>query len=155
MPTERIRKFYEENRQGLYAYALSLTRHPEMAEDAVHTAIGKLLERPVLPWSLKPYAYKCVRNAAVDEWRRQAPSPDEPVDFDAMPAPDLGMAGEGVMALLFRLSAEEREVVLLKVVNGLTFQEIADIGGRPLNTVASQYRRSLEKIRGLMQEDER
>lgn len=155
MPTERIRKFYEENRQGLYAYALSLTRHPETAEDVVHIAIGKLLERPVLPWSLKPYAYKCVRNAAVDEWRRQAPNADGQVDFDAMPAASAGLEGQGLLELLFELKAEEREVILLKVINGLTLQEIAELGGRSINTVASQYRRGLEKVRALMQEDER
>ena len=41
-----------------------------------------------------------------------------------------------------------REVVTLKVWGGLTFQEIADVTGVPLNTAASRYRYAIENLRG-------
>jgi RNA polymerase sigma-70 factor (ECF subfamily) len=40
-----------------------------------------------------------------------------------------------------------REVVTLKVWGGLTFQDIADVTGVPLNTAASRYRYALEDLR--------
>jgi RNA polymerase sigma-70 factor (ECF subfamily) len=46
------------------------------------------------------------------------------------------------------LPPEQREVVHLKVFEGLTFQEIADLAGESINTVASRYRYALEKLRG-------
>jgi RNA polymerase sigma-70 factor (ECF subfamily) len=45
-----------------------------------------------------------------------------------------------------------REAVTLKVWGGLTFQEIADAIGVPLNTAASRYRYGLEELRGSLKE---
>jgi RNA polymerase sigma-70 factor (ECF subfamily) len=45
-----------------------------------------------------------------------------------------------------------REVVVLKVWSGLTFQEIAGTLGLPLNTAASRYRYALERLRETMKE---
>jgi RNA polymerase sigma-70 factor (ECF subfamily) len=45
-----------------------------------------------------------------------------------------------------------REVVVLKVWSGLTFQQIAETLGVPLNTAASRYRYALEHLRDAMKE---
>ena len=43
-----------------------------------------------------------------------------------------------------------REVVTLKVWGGLTFQEIAETTGVPLNTAASRYRYALDGLRDIL-----
>ncbi len=43
-----------------------------------------------------------------------------------------------------------REVITLKVWGGLTFQEIAETTGVPLNTAASRYRYAIEGLRGIL-----
>jgi RNA polymerase sigma-70 factor (ECF subfamily) len=43
-----------------------------------------------------------------------------------------------------------REVVTLKVWGGLTFQEIAEATGVPLNTAASRYRYALDGLRDIL-----
>ena len=53
---------------------------------------------------------------------------------------------------LQQLPAEQREVVHLKVWEGMTFQEIADVTGEGLNTAASRYRYTLEKLRAILTE---
>lgn len=45
------------------------------------------------------------------------------------------------------LQPNYREVVTLKIWGGLTFQEIADATGVPLNTAASRYRYALDELR--------
>jgi RNA polymerase sigma-70 factor (ECF subfamily) len=45
------------------------------------------------------------------------------------------------------LSAEQREVVYLKVFEGLTFQEIADRCAIGINTAGSRYRYAMETMR--------
>jgi DNA-directed RNA polymerase specialized sigma24 family protein len=40
----------------------------------------------------------------------------------------------------------------LKVFEGLTFQEIGDLTGESINTVASRYRYALEKMKALLDE---
>jgi RNA polymerase sigma-70 factor, ECF subfamily len=53
---------------------------------------------------------------------------------------------------LGQLPAEQREVVHLKVWEGMTFQEIADLTGESLNTAASRYRYATEKLRIILGE---
>ena len=45
-----------------------------------------------------------------------------------------------------------REVVVLKTWSALTFQQIADTLGIPLNTAASRYRYALEHLREALKE---
>ena len=48
---------------------------------------------------------------------------------------------------LRRLPAEQREVVYLKVFEGMTFQEIADRCEISINTAGSRYRYAIEALR--------
>lgn len=144
----RIRRFYQENRQGLYTYALSLTRNREAAEDAVQAAVFRLLRRATIPADLRPYAYRCVRNAAVDGFRRRLA--DGVTLLDPETAVADGKDPTSIRLLeqcLDGLPAKEREVVILKALNGLTFREIAAASRTTLNTVASRYRRGIGKMR--------
>jgi len=54
---------------------------------------------------------------------------------------------EVVAMALARLTAEDRELVELKIYAGLTFREIAAVTGRPQASVATRYRRALESLR--------
>ncbi|MBU4199195.1 MAG: sigma-70 family RNA polymerase sigma factor [Verrucomicrobia bacterium] len=154
MRHDRIRAFYEENRQGLYTYALSLTGRSAAAEDAVHTVICKLLQRLVLPRSLKPYAYRCVRNAVVDDWRKDESRQESILDLEHLAAHDAAINHySDIENMLSLVGHEEREVIILKAIDGLTFQEIANVCRTSINTVASRYRRGLEKLKGMLQEE--
>ena len=50
-------------------------------------------------------------------------------------------------AKLQELPVEQREVIVLKLWGDLTFQQIAETTGAPLNTVAARYRYGLAKLR--------
>jgi RNA polymerase sigma-70 factor (ECF subfamily) len=52
-----------------------------------------------------------------------------------------------VRAALARLEPVLREIVELKIYGGLTFQEISQLTGQPQGTVATRYRRAMEKMR--------
>jgi RNA polymerase sigma-70 factor (ECF subfamily) len=45
----------------------------------------------------------------------------------------------------------QREVLILKILEGLTFREIAAANGESINTIASRYRYGLEKLRALLE----
>jgi RNA polymerase sigma-70 factor, ECF subfamily len=151
---EKIGRFYQEHRDALYGYALTLTGDRDRAEDAVHAAIEKLLARLLLPFDLKRYAYRCVRNAAVSAWRKDGARRDPLFDLSMLAAndPDRGRA-ERMDQVLAALSVDERETVILKVFDELSFKEIAAVRGVPLNTAASHYRRALDKLRTLCGEE--
>lgn len=48
---------------------------------------------------------------------------------------------------LNRIDADDRELVEMKIFGGLSFREIADLTGMPQATVATKYRRALERLR--------
>ena len=52
-----------------------------------------------------------------------------------------------IVAALARLSAENRELVHLKIYIRLTFREIAELTLDPQVTVATRYRRAIESLR--------
>lgn len=149
-----IRTFYENHRQGLFSYALTITGDRARAEDAVHAAIEKLLARPLLPLNIKLYAFRCVRNAAISAWRKDESRRENYFEFELLPAnsPERGRA-ERMESALTKLGDDEREAVTLKIFDDLTFREIAAIRGANQSTVASHYRRGIEKLRELCAED--
>ncbi len=148
---DQVRRFYEAERTALYTYAIGITGAPEAAEDAVHAAIERLLRRGRPPRELRPYVFRAVRNAAVDHLRRTRPEAlearvDGPVKLDD-PA-----VRPTLLACLARLGPDERETVLLRVICGFTLGEIALLRRRSENTVASWYRRGLERLRRMLED---
>jgi RNA polymerase sigma-70 factor (ECF subfamily) len=150
----QVRSFYEANRQALFTYAVSLAGDRSVAEDAVQAAILGLLRRGRLPADPRPYVFRSVRNAIVDGFRAPGPEGDPMLDAKAAinGSPD-PVRVRLVEQCLGRLSDQERETLVLKVFSGLTFKEIAVVRRRTLSTVAARYRRGLEKIREMLEEE--
>jgi len=148
MRSTRIQTFYEEHKHRLFTYAYSITRDHSAAEDAVHTAICRLLSVRVLPLNLKPYAYRCIRNAAIDEWRKNG-ARQQVWEEETSPSvhTDPHTARHDIEVYLNSLTPDEREVILLKLFHGLTFREISGTCRESIHTVSSRYRRSIEKLK--------
>ncbi len=137
----------------LLRYSQTITRSREDAEDAVQAAIVRIVRNPQslaavrLPWA---YLLKMVRNETLRILARKRPQgalTDGVAETN--PAPGGLESAERdaeVQSALKRLPAEQAEVVILKIWEGLTFQEIASVTGESLNTVASRYRYALAKL---------
>jgi RNA polymerase sigma factor (sigma-70 family) len=152
---ETIHAMYVENRQQLYTYALSITGNREAAEDAIHSVFERLLGGSGLPVDLRPYIFRSIRNAAADAWRRTKVRTDSIIKLAV--ATEVAAAGSGgpgqtddLEPLLQQLTPDEREAIVLKIHGGHTFQQIAELRGVPLPTVASWYRRGLEHLKTML-----
>ncbi len=146
--TEELRRFYETHRQELFTYALALTRCQSGAEDAVHTAFSHVLERGRMPRDLRPYLFRCVRNAAIDGQRIASREQSNTSLFNGRQSDGVDLQFRLEMEeLLVRLPNAEREVIVLKLYSGLTFREIARVQRIPQGTAASLYRRGIDKLR--------
>lgn len=155
---EMLRLFYADHRQELYTYAVSITRNREAAEDAIQHVFHRLLQRPVTVADLRPYVFRCVRNAALDGSRRERVQADSIfqhyAESDSRVAESEGMfTAEELDAKLKGLSPDEREAIVLKIYNDFTFQEISELRGVPLPTIASWYRRGLGKLKTMLGAD--
>lgn len=150
-----IHSFYVAHRQELFTYAVSITCNREAAEDAIHGVFERLFRADRMPTELRPFIFRSIRNAAFDARRHERVCTDSLFDLVTV-ASDLGQPGDqpGAAAdartLLDQLSPDERETIVLRVYSGLTFQEIADLRGLPLPTVASWHRRGLERLKALL-----
>ena len=138
-------------------------RCPELAEDAVHDAFARLFAMQSRPANLKAYAFRTVRNAAIDTLRRRAAVDKLKQEswgeyiFNGRSGAGAPLEAEQTKARLVdamaRLSNEEREVIVMHLYAELRFREMAEILERPQGTVVSWYRRGLEKLRRMLEEE--
>jgi len=132
-------------------FAATLTRNQHDAEDAVQAAMVRValhpgkLARADHPWA---YLLRIVRNEAlkINLKRRNDQVLTLMNEQGDEPALDLADARRFVQKAVEQLPAAQSEVVVLKVWEGLTFAEIAEVLGESPNTAASRYRYALQKL---------
>jgi RNA polymerase sigma-70 factor (ECF subfamily) len=101
----------------------------------------------------RAYLMQMVRRGAIDRTRREKvrrehAGPGEV--FERCEDPDREAFREQLEGALAELPIEQREVVVLKLWEERTFEEIAEICGIPANTAASRYRYGLDKLRTML-----
>ena len=132
--------------EHVYGYVGSIVRDPYDAEDVTQQVFAKLLvnlskyeerEAPFLSWILA-----VARNVALDHMRRQRAIPCAEVRDPAWAAADCDpVISYSVMEALRALPAEQREVVLLRHLVGLSPPEIAARLGRTEASVHGLHHR--------------
>lgn len=138
----------------LLRYAQTLTRGREDAEDALQAALVRVARSPrslasvQLPWA---YLLRIVRNEALRLIARRRPALSLFEGLSALGGAETHVVEAAerqleVQSALRRLPAEQAEVVVLKIWEHMTFQEIAQVTGESPNTVASRYRYALAKL---------
>jgi RNA polymerase sigma-70 factor (ECF subfamily) len=131
----------------LYGRALGLG-HGE-AEDVLHDVFRQLLELPAAPENPAHYAVRAFRNRALNHrrgrWRRLTRELESARWFEP-PAADGGREA-AAMRCLAELPAEQREVIVLKLWHGLTFEAVGELTGVSPHTAAGRYRYGLAKLR--------
>ena len=152
---------YCEHRQGLFSLAMSVTRRPDLAEDAVQEAFARLLKsQRTARGDPTAYVYASVRNAAIDMAKRASRPVAAPASiYNGQEADPSANAIDAERRRRVRQAVEllpddQRQVVVLKVYAGLTFEQIAGVCGEPLSTVSSRYRRALDRLGKAMEESE-
>lgn len=159
-PVRLIAELYKQHAQGLFSVAVAILRDAAAAEDAVHDAVSRVLDRGHIDGDAVAYLYASVRNAARDQLRRRQVRMAEPIDeglFDPSWRPASGLADEidlrhALAGAIEALPPEQQEVLLMRAVGRLGFEQIAAAIGAPLGTVASRYSRGVEALRLQLQE---
>lgn len=153
-----LARLYDFTASRLLRYALALTRNQEDAEDALQAAMVRMTLRPKAlagadhPW---PYFLKVVRNEALKILRKKR-SVRSLADVAQIGIADECVldrqeANAQVQAAIAKLPPAQAEVVVLKIWEGMTFLEIAEVLGESPNTAASRYRYALEKLTHALQ----
>ena len=165
--TGHVHEMHLENIDGLYSYALLLTRNRAEAEDLVQEtylraikAIGRL--RP--DSNVKSWLFTILRNIWFNRLRQWRTAP-EIVELEPDGTGQNGAADstkdphatyvsnterEQVRTAIQQLPIEFREIIILREYEELSYQEIATILECPLGTVMSRLARARSKLRDLL-----
>ena len=143
----------------VYNYVLRITGNREDALDLTQDAFLKAyqnLRKLEDPARFAPWLYRIAHNEAYSLLRKRRPETDvealEPAGTDtgvlvggsSVFPMELGLA---VARALERLSAEQREAVVLKIYQGFKFEEMAEILECPVSTIKSRLYAALELLK--------
>jgi RNA polymerase sigma-70 factor (ECF subfamily) len=143
----------------VYNYLLRITSNREDALDLTQDVFLKAyqnLRKLDDPGRFAPWLYRIAHNEAYSMFRKRRPEIDvdelEPeavetkvtVGGSSVFPVELSLA---VASALGRLSAEQREAVVLKVYQGFKFEEMAEILSCPVSTIKSRLYTALELLK--------
>ena len=129
------------------------------AEDAVHDAFLGFWPKRNRVKDPTAYLYRCVRNAAIKRQRsasrrrrheRLAAQMPQAGWFTPSHEHEMDEDRQLIEQSLAALPEAQRQVVVMKIWGGLTFNQIAQSADISINTAASRYRYALEALRKAM-----
>ena len=154
-----------EHIDSLYGYALTLTRDATEAEDLVqetYVRAASAANRPEADGNLKGWLFVIMRNAWLNQLRHKNSGPrfvelelDEPSATAAHENPHVvylrKLERQQVREAIESLPHAYREIVVLRDIEGFTYQEIATVLDCPAGTVMSRLGRARGKLRKMLE----
>ena len=149
MPT--FRQKVEAAIPALRRYARALTRDADIADDLVQDTLVRALRSEHLFQGdeIRSWLYTILtnlnRNRLRSLARRPVLSPIEDNDAPDLAGPEAG--GRDIERALAMLVEEQRAALLLVVLEGLSYREVAEVQGVPIGTVMSRLARARVQIK--------
>ena len=131
---------------GLRFFLRKIIGHDAAADDLLQDtwfAAYRQINRLNRPEAVAAWLYRIARDKAYRQVRRR-PEPAASLEVDYVEAPgeddDQFTAEEaaGVRAALDKLPAEQREILLLRFIEEMSYEQIAEVINRPVGTVRSR-----------------
>ena len=151
---------YEQVADELYRVALYTLGNVHDAQDAVsetfveaYRGLGFLRDNAAFrAWIMRILTIRCKRKMGQYVKERGQMDVDELVSLsDGEDTVEQSLSRADLLAALSKLSAQERQIVLLSAVQGYTLREIAQVMRAPQGTVSSKLCRAMKKLRGLIE----
>ena len=144
----QINAWYEKYKTGIYRYILSITHDPQLAEDILQDTFVQLLNDGIRfdPGKEQAWLYKVARNKCFNVLKRQK----KLAAIQQATAPTVKQHWEFI-ELIAPLTAEEQEIVALKIIGGFSHKEIAKIIGISSAAAKKRYERAIQKQRDEME----
>jgi RNA polymerase sigma-70 factor, ECF subfamily len=163
-----LEELYEEYAGTVLGYLINVLGDHATAEDVHQQVFLEVWQRApsydprragVLTWIMT-----IARSRAVDQMRRRIPEPHDPAESSALAlaadddperSPEALVERWRVAHLLSRLRPDEAHLLRLRFYEGLSQPQIADRTEIPLGTVKMRMAGALERLRELVDGDER
>jgi RNA polymerase sigma-70 factor (ECF subfamily) len=163
---EAFAPLYARHRARLYRYLLRQLREPALADELFQDVWQRVVAargRWTPEAGFATWLFRIAHNRLADHWRAQQYRPPAPADADEraarIPAPDTPERTlsdfeqrRQLQLALDALPPEQREVLLLRLEQELTLEEIGAITGVGRETVKSRLRYAMDKLRARLPE---
>ena len=147
--------------ERLYRYAYHYVNSPEAAQDVAAETLRRLLETLHAghsPDCLSAWLYRVAHNLAIDSIRRGSQDPVVQIDSDLPIADESNTEHEAEVRLeqqqmrlaLAQLTREQRDVVVMKFLEGYSNAEVSEFLHRPEGAVKSIQHRALAALRRIL-----
>jgi RNA polymerase sigma-70 factor (ECF subfamily) len=158
-----FRELYEAFGPRVKAYMMRMGVDPASAEDLAQETLLTVWRKAALyaadKGSMTTWVFTIARNLRIDRLRREVPWQELPegrlaeASVEALPDEELAEKErqERVRAALAELPADQREVVVLAYIDGLSQSEIAARLRLPVGTVKSRLRIAFQKVRASLE----
>jgi len=156
---DALEAIYDAFSDELYRYAYRLIGDPLAAEDLVAETFYRFLRALHAGGGprehLRAYLYRVAHNLAVDVHRRgRGEALESSENLEALPSEDdpssvaeISIQAEEARAALWRLTHEQRQVIVLKFLQGLSNREISAVIEKPVGAVKAPQHRGLNALR--------
>jgi RNA polymerase sigma factor (sigma-70 family) len=135
-PEAALRQLHDEYAQRLFAYALSMLRNREDAEDAVQTTFLNVYNALVdgrMPRTETSWLFRIARNVCLNRIRTHNRKPAGSLDGidvashrDVEDQLDQHLHASALRRALERLPEQQRKAIVLRELQGASYAEIAD-----------------------------
>lgn len=158
--TDSLETLYNACAKGVYALAYSIVKSHAMAEDIMQDTFVRVFSSASSFTSVgngRAWIYRIARNLSLNAvTRRRTDSLDSIAEQTGnqiashVSTEDTAVTEHSVDHALSQLSDNEREVITLHSMSGLTLKEIASLLGVPLGTVKWRHAQALKKLRFML-----
>lgn len=157
--TPAFATLFERYHRRVYGFLLRFTKDVHLAEDIAQRAFLNIYKKPPPGEGraqFKSLLFTVARNEAINEFKKRGrrgetdlESAPEGRSQRASPEEEVARLEEAARlnAALAELPEDEREIVLLRQVEGLTFREVCDVTGLSRDAVRWRLARGLEALR--------
>ena len=157
-------QWYDRHGPALLLYARQVTGSLAEAEDAMHDGFIRFWKHREHVEDALAYLYRAVRSAALDLRRgdsrrqqRELTLADQPRPGSTEPWQDVAKdeSEQQLRDAMASLPEPQRELLVMKVWGGLTFDQIAHATGLPRSTAAARYQSGINALSEAMTEKDR
>lgn len=158
-------EIYDLYSPALYRYAIRLLNNPDLAEECVAESFSRLLsalhKQGGPKKHLRAYLYRIAHNWITDQFRK--PLPDQTVDdidqhidpaSSASQIVDATFERDKVRTAIRHLTPDQRQVIVLKYLEGWSNSEVAKSLDKPVGAIKSLQHRALRSLRQTLLEND-
>lgn len=144
---------YKKYNKLVYRIAFTILKNKEDSEDIVQVVFSKIYSLPKdkLPIdNIATWFYSVTKNEAISLYRKRKNTVDLDTIYEIADSDNeinRIVDQDRYNRILSRLNDKEKEIVSLKILTNLTFEEIAKILGQPTGTVKWRYYKSIHTLK--------